>query len=243
MDVLLRHQVFVDLLQVVRQGLVASVESYSIKEMERFYGFVRRQDLIESIRARARMDAALDAGGRAEPGDLEVIRRYNREDCLSTLALHDWLEDLRRELTGEIGPRSRPNRRDCAGKGTGAERRAAARVEHLGIRLTSDCPADESEARQLLRYLLDYHRREDKSAWWEFFHLCGLDAEQLFEERTTLGGLAFEAEIGPEKQSVLHRYRFPPQDHGIDVGTSVRDPATGASPRRGLRDDRGRAGS
>lgn len=238
MDVLLRHQVFVDLLQVVRQGLVASVESYSIKEMERFYGFVRRQDLIESIRARARMDAALDAGDRAEPGDLEVIRRYNREDCLSTLALHDWLEDLRRELTGEIGPRSRPTV-EIGPEKEQEQSEAAARVEHLGIRLTSDCPADESEARQLLRYLLDYHRREDKSAWWEFFHLCGLDAEQLFEERTTLGGLAFEAEIGPEKQSVLHRYRFPPQDHGIDVGTSVRDPATGASPGEvfGMTDD------
>ena len=229
MDVLLRHQVFVDLLQVVRQGLVASVESYSIKEMERFYGFTRKQDLVESIRARARTDAALDSGGRAEPGDLEVVRRYNREDCLSTLALHGWLEDLRRELTSEIGPRRRRTV-EIAPEKEHEQGEAAARVEHLGTRLVSDCPPDESEARQLLRYLLDYHRREDKSAWWEFFHLCGLDAEQLFEERTTLGGLTFEAEIGPEKQSVLHRYRFPPQDHGIDVGTSVRDPATGASP-------------
>jgi len=229
MDVLLRHQVFVDLLQVVRQGLVASVESYSIKEMERFYGFTRKQDLIESIRARARMDAALDSGGRADLDDLEVIRRYNREDCLSTLALHHWVEDLRRELTSEIGPRSRPTV-EIAPQKELEQSEAAARVEHLGTRLVSGCPPDESEARQLLRFLLDYHRREDKSAWWEFFHLCGLDAEQLVEERTTLSGLEFEAEIGPEKQSWLHRYRFPPQDHGIDVGTSVRDPATGASP-------------
>ena len=229
MDVLLRHQVFVDLLQVVRQGLVASVESYSIKEMERFYGFVREQDLIESIRARARMDAALDSGGRAEPADLEVIQRYNHEDCLSTLALHDWLEDLRRELTGEIGPRSRPTV-EIAPEKEQEQSEAAARVEHLGTRLTSDCPPDESEARQLLRFLLDYHRREDKSAWWEFFHLCGLDAKELLEERTALSGLVFEAEIGPEKRSVLHRYRFPPQDHGIEVSTEVRDPTTGGSP-------------
>ena len=53
MDGLLRRQVFVDLLQVVRQGVVASVESYSIKKMEPFYGFVREQDLVEAIRARA----------------------------------------------------------------------------------------------------------------------------------------------------------------------------------------------
>ena len=77
MDGLLRRQVFVDLLQVVRQGVVASVESYSIKAMEPFYGFVREQDLVEAIRARARMDAALDSGGVSGgvfPPDLEVIR-------------------------------------------------------------------------------------------------------------------------------------------------------------------------
>lgn len=229
MDVLLRHQVFVDLLQVVRQGLVASVESYSIKEMERFYGFVRKQDLTESIRARARMDAALDSGGRAEPADLEVIRHYNREDCLSTLALHGWLEDLRRELTREGGPWGRPTVEITPGTEQ-RQSEAAARVDHLGARLVTDGSLDESNPRQLLRFLLDYHRREDKSAWWEYFHLCGLDAQELVEERNTLGGLVFDGEVGREARSVLHRYRFPPQDHGIKTDTDVRDPGTGHSP-------------
>ena len=229
MDVLLRRQVFVDLLQVVRQGLVASVESYSIKDMEPFYGFVREQPLPESIRARARMDAALDSGGRAERKDLEVIRHYNLEDCLSTRALHDWLEELRRELTSEGDPWSRPAVEIAAEKEQ-QQTEAAARVEDLVARLVSGGTESEAEARRLLGHLLDYHRREDKSAWWEFFHLCGLDATELVEERTTLGGLGFDADLGPEKQSVLHRYRFPPQEHGIEIGTDVRDPATAQSP-------------
>ena len=44
-DRLLREGVLVDLLRVVRQSLRASVESYSIKKMEAFYGFVREIDL------------------------------------------------------------------------------------------------------------------------------------------------------------------------------------------------------
>ena len=229
MDGLLRRQVFVDLLQVVRQGVVASVESYSIKAMEPFYGFVREQDLVEAIRARARMDAALDSGGAGEPADLEVIRRYNREDCLSTLDLRRWLEERRRELTDRIGSRDRPVVEIFPEKEQ-AQTEAALRVSELVERLLAEGAEEEAPARRLLGHLLNYYRREEKSQWWEYFHLCGLDARELIEERTTLGGLEFEGDVGKEKRSTLCRYRFPPQDHGIEVGQDVRDPATQESP-------------
>ena len=44
-DQLLRGQVFVDLYRVVRQGIRASVESYSIKRLEPLYNFKREIDL------------------------------------------------------------------------------------------------------------------------------------------------------------------------------------------------------
>ena len=185
MDGLLRRQVFVDLLQVVRQGLVASVESYSLKMMEPFYGFVREQPLVEAIKARARMDAAL-ASGQTDPADQETIRRYNHEDCESTRKLHGWLEKARRELVGRYGPRRPVVEIPPETEETQAQ--AAQRVSELITRLLAGAPEPESEARQLLGHLLDYHRREDKSQWWEYFRLLGLVSEKLVEERTTLGG-------------------------------------------------------
>ena len=44
-DRMLRAELFVDLLQVVRHGLRASVESYSIKRLEPFYAFERDTSL------------------------------------------------------------------------------------------------------------------------------------------------------------------------------------------------------
>ncbi len=231
MDGLLRRQVFVDLLQVVRQGVVASVESYSIKEMEPFYGFDREQDLIEAIQARARMDAVLDSGGVSGgifPADRGVIGRYNREDCLSTLALHDWLEERRCELTDRIGPRDRPVV-EITQENERAQTEAAARVSELVARLERG-PEQEAGARRLLGYLLDYYRREDKSKWWEYFRVKDLDAQELVEDPTPLGGLEFDREVGQEKRSTLHRYRFPPQEHRVKVGGKVEDFATGKSP-------------
>ncbi len=226
MDVLLRQQVFVDLLQVVKQGIVASVESYSLKSMEPFFGFVREQPLVEANQARARWDVALESG-KPDAEDREIIRRYNREDCLATLRLHDWLETERAELSAETGPQPRPEVEISAEK---EEQRseAAARVENLAEQIIAGDP--ENPTRQLLGFLLDYHRREDKSGWWEYFRLCDLDAEELIEDRSALGGLEYEGEIGQEKRSKLYRYRFPSQEHGVRAGQQVVDPETRQSP-------------
>ena len=229
MDALLRRRVFVDLLQVVKQGVVASVESYSIKEIEPFYGFAREQDLLEAIRARVRTDVALDFGRPIAPEDEEVIRRYNREDCLSTLALHGWLEERRGKLTEKIGPRERPAL-EISPEREQAQSEAAARVADLEARLVDGAPEHEGEARSLLRFLLDYYRREDKSWWWDYFRVCDLDAGELEEDRGALGGLECEGEVGRSARSALCRYRFPTQEHPIEVGKKVHDTATKEPP-------------
>jgi hypothetical protein len=93
-DRLLREGVLVDLLRAVRQSLRASVESYSIKKMEAFYGFEREVDLRDAGLEHRRLRAVARARrGRAARGDiLERIERYNRDDVVSNQRLRDWLE-------------------------------------------------------------------------------------------------------------------------------------------------------
>ena len=234
-DRLLRGRVFVDLHRVVRQGLRASVESYSIKKLEPFYGFARDVNLTAATRALVGFEARLESGEAAGvPSELRAqIQGYNRDDCLSTLRLAEWLEVCRGELqdlTGEPVPRPvlREDERE-------QEREGAAEVQAAFDALTAGLPADEAaldddqRARRLLAYLLDFHRREDKSMWWEFFHRCGLNGEEFVADRATLGGLTPAGEVGQVKRSVVHRYRFPEQPHEIEVGDSPKNPATAES--------------
>ena len=88
-DRLLRGDVFVDLHRVVRQGLRASVERYSIKKLEPFYGFTRRVELTAATRALIQFEAALESGdaNSAAAGLRAEIEGYNRDDCISTLRL------------------------------------------------------------------------------------------------------------------------------------------------------------
>ena len=59
-DNLLRAEVFVDLFAVVRHGIRASVESYSIKKLEPLYSFERTVPLEDVGRVMARTQARLE---------------------------------------------------------------------------------------------------------------------------------------------------------------------------------------
>ena len=86
---------------------------------------------------------------------------------------------------------------------------------------------DENRASWLLAQLLEWHRREEKSSWWEYFRLCELSDDELQEDKSALGGLTYLGEVGRIKRSIIHRYLFPPQEHAIDRALEVRDPRTG----------------
>ena len=101
------------------------------------------------------------------------------------------------------------------------------KIAVLVDRLTLGVPDDPSErtpeqhARWILAHCLDWHRREKKVSWWEYFRLCDLPAEDLLDERAGLGGLVFVAEVGGTAKTPVHRYRFPPQETELRGGEDV----------------------
>ena len=226
-DQLLRGKRFVDLFGVVRQGLRASVESYSIKRLEPLYGYVREASLPDANQALAQVQAFLELGDASEIGDQErsVVEAYNRDDCKSTWRLRDWLEIVRASaiFKGEIV--ERPALSDAEPPQALSERQL--KIAALVERLTFDAPDDPAErtpvqhARWILAHCLDWHRREKKVSWWEYFRLSDLPAEDLLDERAGLGGLKFVEAVGGTAKAPVHRYRFPPQETELRGGEDV----------------------
>src|SRR5712692_233774 len=111
-DKMLRAGLFVDLYSVVRQGIRASVEKYSIKDLEKFYGFERQAKLSEASAARRFIEQALEeeTSDAIPPEVRTLVEDYNQEDCVSALGLRDWLEAIRCELEkgGDEVPRPVP---------------------------------------------------------------------------------------------------------------------------------------
>ena len=233
-DRLLRGEVFVDLHRAVRQGVRASVESYSIKRLEPLYGFQRTVALRDANTSIVEFETWLELGQGVEREALVAeIEGYNRDDCLSTLHLRDWLEGQRVALAEQLGadlPRPVvPEPEET--EDSDAQKAVNALVDALTEGLpesTAEMEVDQ-RGRWLLAQLLNWHRREAKSFWWRYFHLLGLTDEERREERDALGELTFErswADPTPKSRSTIYRFRFPPQEHGISAGGSLRDPTT-----------------
>ena len=217
-DLLLRSKCLVDLYSVVRNGLRASVESYSIKKLEPLYGFTRETALSDANKALAKVQACLELGDLEfiDEADRSVVAGYNRDDCISTWKLRDWLEARRAELIEAATAVPRPEAPDGAPSETLGEWQE--KINALIEGLTGDVPADvvertsDQHARWLLAHTLDWHRREQKALWWEYYRLSGLTAEDLLDERAGLAGLAFVGVHGGTTKSPIHRYSFPPQE-------------------------------
>jgi uncharacterized protein len=221
----LRKEVLVDLYRVVKQALRAGVTSYSIKEVEKLYGFERTAEVAGGDESVVLFEQWLEA---RDGSLLEGIRAYNEEDCRSTAALHEWLLARRPpELPWRLPPDERERTEE-------AEERDARRVALHEALLAG---AEEGSPRWLLAHLLSYHQREAKSQWWEWFHHLSLDEDELVEDADTIGGLELVGEPVEDGQSLVYTFEFPPQEHKIDG--ECRDPATEKAYRVQVDDERG----
>jgi uncharacterized protein len=229
LDRMLRAKLFVDLYQVVRHGVRAGVESYSIKRLEPIYAFERDTALADANAALALLQASieLDDISSAMEETKATVLAYNKDDCVSAAALRDWLESLRQQIVsgGTSVPRPQP------GDGSPNENVSAwlNKINPVIAKLTTDIPANAAErtadqqARWILANVLDWHRREDKAVWWELFRLSDLSAEDLLDEKCGLSGLTFVAEAGGTAKAPIHRYRFPPQETELRGGEELRN--------------------
>ena len=102
------------------------------------------------------------------------------------------------------------------------------KIRALADRLTAGVPDDpeerneEQRARWTLANILDWHRRELKTAWWEYFRLSDLSADELRDERAGLSGLNLVGVVGGKPQTPIHRYSFPPQETEFRGGEELK---------------------
>ena len=93
----------------------------------------------------------------------------------STWRLRDWLEIVRASAIAEGENIERPALSEAEPSEELSERQL--KIAALVDRLTFGVPDDPSErtpeqhARWILAHCLDWHRREKKVSWWEYFRL------------------------------------------------------------------------
>ena len=229
-DRLLRGKVLVDLLTVVRQGVRAGQPNYSLKSIEAFYTGKRDTEVAEGGDSIVAFERFLETGDRSL---LELIERYNEDDCRSTHLLREWLLGRREEAIERFGYeiqwRAAPEPWE-PDAGTQEE------LDALQAGLLDGVPEDvadqdeDQHGRWLMAQLTDYHRREAKPAWWAYFERLEADEQQLTEVDTEALGSLVDTGAEPTRhpqhpRSLIHTLSFPPQEHKVSPGGFV-DPAS-----------------
>src|SRR6202163_2584911 len=227
-DRFLRGRVLVDLYRIVRQSVRIGTESYSLKELESLYRGKRSTEIVDAAGSIVAYEDWLESRDQRL---LDEIARYNEDDCLSTAQLRDWLEARRLEAISEYGEIARPGPEEVEPSETlrDIDERTAVLVDRLleGVPEDEDDRSNEQQARYLLAHSLNWHRREGKSEWWEYYRKCSLTDEQLVDDREAIGAIEFRGEVRQANRSNVFRYWFDPnQEYKIGVGDQPHDPRT-----------------
>ena len=221
-DDLLRNQVFVDLYRVVTQGLKVGTASYSLKDIEQLCNKKRATDIKVGSEAGVEFFHFLESKDVSEKSAiLKRIEDYNRDDCISTKDLCQflWKEQTKHnisyvpyesyESTKPIKSLSRTSVRELC------EQKAEEILNHLELNSLKENNTIYKTAR-LLSDLLMFHIREDKPGWWDYFTLEEMSQEELLEDKNTVACCKVIEEKKP-----LYKIQFEEQEVSLQAKDEV----------------------
>lgn len=194
-DDLLRHQVFVDLHRIVIQGLRIGTFSYSLKEVELLYYEKRHTSVKSGGQAAYHFFHFLNSNNLSENSYfLQKIRSYNQDDCFSTKKLCEFLWDLQKKhnikyLTSSAESKEKKHRssqikEDCQNKAQILLNQVP--IQKRSFSLSRMEKEKEVYTANLLANLLEFHIREDKPGWWDYFSRLDMSEEEMLEDRNTI---------------------------------------------------------
>lgn len=192
---LVRQGYFVDLYDVVKRSLMIGQPSYSLKAVERLYRPPRDEAVQDAVSSVVSYEAYLCT---RDPKILDDIQQYNRDDCLSTYELAEWL----RQTFGTIRHDEQP-----------PIEKEELRQGHVQNALSSDTSVG----------WLEYHRRENRPLWRQRFEWLDASPDELANDERCVGMCKLkrvEPASGRKRNSV-YVYSFPAQPTRLTAGDRI----------------------
>ena len=182
-DFLLRNNVFVDLLRVVKQSLCIGGSGYGLKKIEPLYMSNREDELASGGDSIVVYEAwASDPGKTSTHIDsalLKEIWEYNRVDCFSLIDLVDWLRGIQKDASYDFI--SLPELESV-------EEVTSFQQEIIDIQ-SDQALATKKPHLKMLSNLCLFHKREDKPVWWRLFDRIERTDADLVDDLDCLGEL------------------------------------------------------
>ena len=210
-----REKRFVDLYAVVRGGIFASEENYSLKSLEAFYMESRTGSVTTaggSIIAYNNWRMKSNTGDPSAAEDLAELEHYNQIDCESTEKLRDWLIPLRGGLVESEPVQLGRAQTEHSRKRAQINDEFKNEVQHSLL---------SSRLRKVITDLGLFHYREMKPQAWAVFDASKKSFEEMTGDTYCLAGLQATGEAYSVKRSMEREYSFPEQFTKLTVEKSA----------------------
>ena len=214
-DYLLRAEKFVDLFLIVNQCVRTSEKDMSLKTIEGvLYKFKRIGDIQKAEDSVKLYDYWLTS--KDEKTKQNIID-YNKEDCVSTFYLREFLIDKKPEsidwfsVTDETEKKSK-------------EKKSWEEIETELLKSLEKEEIKKNPLTETIKNLVGFHRREQKPEWWEIFDRMEKTHDELEDDPECIGNCVLQSPK-PEKvdKGVIFTYQFNDQDYKLKKDASVYD--------------------
>ena len=175
LDYLLRNEKFVDLYKVVKQGVI-TFRNWPIYKRFRDILYETKESNIST--GEDSVEKFIEWKETGNNKILEDIESYNKEDCVSTQLLLDWLHSIKPSdsILYEI-----PEKVELDESNTN-EIKETKKV----LMANKNSP---NNINQLISDILEFHVRENKSDWWLFFDRKVKDHNELLEDMNAIANV------------------------------------------------------
>ncbi len=209
LDYFLWNNKFIDLYKVVKQSIITSENGRSIKDLEIFY--MKKRDTSVSS-GEDSIEKFLEWKETGKMAILKEIENYNKDDCISTKLLLQWLHSIKpknvqfyiQQETKEINIEE---------------------VEKISItkkKIRKNLKKDHI-ANNLIADMLEFHRRENKSEWWLFFDRKEKDYQELVDDMNAIAGCEKVNYEYNEKGFRKLKLKYPDQEFKIAIDKKLVD--------------------
>jgi len=195
---------FVDLFRITKQALLVSEDSYSIKNLEKFYKFKRSGDLQKGDISQDYYTEWMETKNQKL---LDEIEEYNKQDCESTYQLRNWLLKVKPNNTRWFLPlKEEMELRDNEVKMLEYQKKI------------SNTQIANKTIKEIITNIVGFYNREKKPEWREYFDRKHLTNDELVDDSTCIGDMRVFGSQVQEKRSLIYTYKYSDQEFKIKAG-------------------------
>ena len=214
-DKLLRLEKFVDLYRVVSQCMQTSEKDLSLKSIEKFYRDERSADIKTADDSIRLFESWL---ATKNDKDLKDVIAYNEEDCISTYDLREFLIKNRPKNFPFFKLSAEEEFKNADVKDFEIKESA------IQLKVIGNLKNDEEEVKENLKHLVGFHRRENKSKYWEKFDRLDKGPDELLDDPECIGGAIFVKKTKiKDTDNIVYLYKFDEQNFKLKEGDQAYD--------------------